>query len=125
VSASTLCLLHYPINNNVAEDWGKLNFDTDSQGNLYVPDTENNRILRYNTPLKPGQIDNIPDFVWGQNDFNSNGPNRGPLFPIYSGNVFQSHQKRDYQLIGATLITFVDFILPRILYYAYRVLLTR
>jgi len=54
--------------------------DTDSQGNLYVLDQNNNRILRYNNPfgsLTQGAGDAIADHVWGQPDFNSKACNRG------------------------------------------------
>ncbi len=80
-SASTLCLLGYPFANNTAESWTRLNIDVDSQGNLYVPDFWNNRVLRFNQPLSSdttdGKGDAIADFVWGQDDMNSNGRNRG------------------------------------------------
>jgi predicted xylan-binding protein with Ca-dependent carbohydrate-binding module/NHL repeat-containing protein len=40
----------------------------DSQGNLFVPDTYNNRILEY---YSPSTTDAIADQVWGQPDFSS------------------------------------------------------
>jgi len=80
-SASTLCLLGYPLANNTAESWTRLNIDVDSQGNLYVPDLWNNRVLRFNQPLSAdttgGKGDAVADFVWGQDDMNHNGRNRG------------------------------------------------
>ena len=80
-SASTLCLLGYPLANNTAESWMRLNIDVDSQGNLYIPDFWNNRVLRFNQPLNAdtseGKGDAVADFVWGQDDMNSNGRNRG------------------------------------------------
>ena len=58
-----------------------MSFDVDADGNLYVPDTYNNRILVYHAPFSEdksdGKGDNIPDFVIGQADFTSNGINRG------------------------------------------------
>src|SRR5215216_238279 len=80
-AASTLCLLGYPLANNTAESWMRVNIDVDSQGNLYVPDFWNNRILKYNQPLSPdktgGKGDSIADTVWGQDTMTSNGRNRG------------------------------------------------
>ncbi len=42
----------------------------DLAGNLYVADTQNNRVLEYNTPLSqttiPGSGDNVADLVFGQ-----------------------------------------------------------
>ena len=52
-AASTLCLLGYPLANNTAEAWMRINIDVDSQGNLYVPDVWNNRVLKFNQPLSP------------------------------------------------------------------------
>lgn len=71
---STLCLMRFPLAANLGESWQRLNFDVDTQGNLYVPDVYNNRILKYNQPFSS---DNLADFVWGQTDFNSNQVNLG------------------------------------------------
>jgi hypothetical protein len=80
-SASCLCLLGYPLANNTAESWMRLNIDIDGEGNVYVPDTYNNRVLRYNAPLSPdktgGKGDAVADRVWGQDTMTSNGRNRG------------------------------------------------
>ena len=66
--ASTLCLLGYPLANNTAEAWMRVNIDVDSQGNLYVPDVWNNRVLKYNQPLSldktDGKGDAIADYLW-------------------------------------------------------------
>jgi sugar lactone lactonase YvrE len=80
-TASTLCLLGYPLANNTAESWMRVNVDVDSQGNLYVPDFWNNRVLKFNQPFSAdkttGKGDAIADFVWGQDNMNLNGRNRG------------------------------------------------
>lgn len=54
----------------------------DAEGNVYVADTPNNRVLEYNTPLKstgiPGSGDVSADLVFGQNgSFTSFGCNDG------------------------------------------------
>ncbi len=46
----------------------------DAQGDLYVSDTFNHRVLEYNTPLI---TDTSADRVFGQPDFSSNAPNNG------------------------------------------------
>lgn len=80
-TASNLCLFNYPQIFNKQETWQKLNFDVDNQGNIYVPDTFNNRVLRFNDPLSltltSGRGDAIADYVWGQASFSNNAPNRG------------------------------------------------
>lgn len=85
-SADTLCTMTFPWGGNVAEQWMKIGLATDSKGNLYVPDVENDRILRYNNPLSQdasnGAGDTIPDLVIGQNSFTKNGKNGGTFFDI-------------------------------------------
>jgi len=53
----------------------------DAQGNLYVPDFFNNRVLRYNNPFA---TDTIADYVWGQADFSGITCNRGAGMYGYS-----------------------------------------
>jgi len=43
---------------------------TDAQGNLYVADLNNNRILKFNDPFA---TDSIADDVWGQTNFTNRG----------------------------------------------------
>ena len=80
-SAATLCLLGYPLSNNTAESWMRVNVDLDSQGNLYVPDMWNNRVLKYNQPFSAdktgGKGDGVADAAWGQDSLQLNGRNRG------------------------------------------------
>jgi len=62
---------------------GPTGVTVDASGNLYVSDTNNNRILEYNTPLnassgEPGAGDTIADNVFGQNgSFPTAGANDG------------------------------------------------
>ena len=79
--ADQLCLMSYPFGTNTAEQWMFANPDVDSEGNLYMPDIYNNRVLMFRSPFSAdksgGKGDNIADVVWGQPDFASNGINRG------------------------------------------------
>jgi DNA-binding beta-propeller fold protein YncE len=51
---------------------------SDSSHNLYVVDTFNNRVLRFDDPFTH---DNVPDKVWGQTDYTSRECNRGSDAP--------------------------------------------
>ena len=46
----------------------------DKDGSLYVPDSVNNRILKYNSPMAE---DAVADQVWGQRDFSGMACNQG------------------------------------------------
>jgi hypothetical protein len=78
---TNLCLLNYPENPNVAEQWMRMNFDVDAAGNLYVPDFYNNRVLIYYSPFSDdksgGKGDTVPDRVLGQDNWTSNAVNHG------------------------------------------------
>lgn len=75
---TSLCLMTYPLSTNTAENWGRLNFDVDTEGNLYVPDIYNNRILIYNQPFAKSTPANISaDYVIGQPNFLENQINHG------------------------------------------------
>lgn len=56
------------------EQRSKSNMVVDPAGNLYVPDLENNRVLKY---ISPFATDTIADGVWGQSDFAGNLANKG------------------------------------------------
>ncbi|MBI2133169.1 hypothetical protein HYU11_00645 [Candidatus Woesearchaeota archaeon] len=78
-SASTLCGLSEKTHTTL-EDGSHVNMFVDAEGNLYVPDAKNNRVLKYNSPFT---TDTIADEVWGQPDFQSNGCNiRGMDFDV-------------------------------------------
>ncbi len=51
----------------------------DAQGNLYVVDTANNRILRFPKPFEQPEDALMPDFVIGQSSLNTNSPNAGGI----------------------------------------------
>ncbi len=76
-SAATLCTL--PESSiSVKEAIPIGNMFVDGSGNLYVPDSENNRVLRYNSPFT---TDTIADDIWGQADFTGNLCRRGQTAP--------------------------------------------
>ena len=59
--------------------WEAYSFVTmavDGVGNLYVPDSFNHRVLKYNNPF---ESDSVADQVWGQSDFSGMVCNRGNL----------------------------------------------
>ena len=72
-SASTLCLM-LPDQVSTLEGGTYNNLAVDGAGNLYVPDWDNNRVLRYDSPFT---TDAVADAVWGQADFAGNECNRG------------------------------------------------
>ena len=72
-SASTLCGLREE-QTSVSEAGSFATMAVDAQGNLYVTDLFNNRVLRFNTPFTS---DKIADAVWGQEDFLGTTCNRG------------------------------------------------
>ena len=72
-SAATLCGM--PEGQiSLLEGGSHANMAVDSAGNLYVPDFDNHRVLRYNGPFTS---DAIADYVWGQDDFAGNLCNQG------------------------------------------------
>jgi sugar lactone lactonase YvrE len=83
-SATTLCTMQED-QISVAE-WIPIgNMFVDGGGNLYVPDSANNRVLRYNSPFT---TDRIADDVWGQADFTGNNCNRGASSPDAQSTCF-------------------------------------
>ena len=78
---TSLCLTAYPIGTNFAEQWLRVHPDVDSDGNLYLPDLYNNRVLVFYRPFSEDKTaskgDTIPDRVLGQENFTSNEINRG------------------------------------------------
>jgi len=62
----------------------------DSNGNLYVADAGNNRILRYPTPLSQTGALLAVDLVIGQKDLNGRAPNEGQSAPSERTVAFDS-----------------------------------
>ena len=67
-SAATLCGLPEDTL-SVLEHKSFVSMVVDQQGNLYVPDSFNHRVLKY---VRPFSTDTIADEVWGQTDFSGN-----------------------------------------------------
>ncbi|MCX7002475.1 MAG: hypothetical protein NTV22_04280 [bacterium] len=67
-TAATLALVPYPWINSTAECPSGGTMATDTNGNFYIVDKCNNRVLKYNDPFA---TDQIADEIWGQNDFTS------------------------------------------------------
>ena len=79
-SATTLCSMpEYQISTTEGGSYNSLTVDKD--GNLFVSDFDNNRVLKF---VSPFTTDNVADQVWGQADFSGNACNRRP------GDIFQA-----------------------------------
>jgi len=77
-SASTLCLIPYPYQISPLEGSRGGQMALDAARNLYVVDTFNNRVLRYNDPFA---TDAVADWEWGQRDMMSRNCNQGSSGP--------------------------------------------
>lgn len=62
---------------SIAESGSGATMATDADGNLYIPDVYNHRVLRYDNPFTH---DTQADYVWGQLDFSGNECNRGASY---------------------------------------------
>lgn len=71
-SATTLCGIPEDTL-SILEHKTFVSMAVDEQGNLYVPDSYNHRVLKY---ISPFSTDTVADEVWGQTDFSGNLCNR-------------------------------------------------
>jgi hypothetical protein len=85
-SAATLCGI-WEGTHTTLEDKSFANMEVDSAGNLYVPDSRNNRVLEY---LSPFTTDVVADEVWGQADFTGNECNASASSPTAATLCFHS-----------------------------------
>lgn len=65
-TASTVAFIPYPNVPSTLEAPRSQHMACDAQGNLFIVDQENNRVLKYNDPFG---TDQVADEVWGQKDF--------------------------------------------------------
>src|SRR3989344_6166574 len=72
-TAETLCFLPFPYVQSTLESARSSQLATDREGNLYVADLNNNRVLMY---LDPFRTATDAYAVWGQPDFTSRACNR-------------------------------------------------
>jgi len=84
-SAATLCAMPEDTL-SILESKSFVSMAVDQQGNLYVPDHFNHRVLKY---ISPFTTDTNADEVWGQVDFSANLCNQGVLSPTASSLCFQ------------------------------------
>lgn len=71
--ADSMCLIE-PLQVSIGETIFGAMMDVDDQGALYLPDSFNHRVLKFDDPFT---TDTIADDVWGQADFSGNTCNRG------------------------------------------------
>ena len=89
-SAETLCGIPEEIN-SVTEDKSIVTMAIDAEGSLYVPDSFNNRVLKYENPF---ESDSSADVVWGQPDFHGVECNGGGTAPSADRLCFHSYHNR-------------------------------
>ena len=89
-SAETLC----GIPDTALSPWEEHTYVTmavSPEGDLFVPDSHNNRVLRYEDPY---ETDQVADEVWGQTDFSGIVCNQGMSAPTNETLCFHSHSNR-------------------------------
>ncbi|GEM_PF-3378659 len=86
-TARTLCLNRGAHAVSQEEEPRRSSMATDTNGNFYVIDQYNNRLLMFRDPFgaDPGEGDTTADQVWGQPDFTSKVCNRGTGIPGAGG----------------------------------------
>ena len=100
-SASTLCGLPEEAI-TLTETISHANMAVDSSGHLYVPDEENHRVLKYESPF---ENDELADDVWGQAGFSANLCNRGSTAsPTASSLCFEVSGRPDLNLGGGVTV---------------------
>lgn len=87
---STLCGVP-GISISIAEEHSFVTMAVDDEGALYVPDSFNNRILKFDSPF---ETDAVADRVWGQSNFNNILCNKGFGLPTARSLCFHSDRNR-------------------------------
>ncbi|MCI0890107.1 MAG: hypothetical protein J4O04_04800, partial [Chloroflexi bacterium] len=100
-SAATLCGLPEEAI-SLTETISHANMAVDPSGHLYVPDEENHRVLKYESPF---ENDALADEVWGQAGFSANLCNRGSTTsPTASSLCFEVSGRPDLNLGGGVTV---------------------
>ncbi|MCX7002637.1 MAG: hypothetical protein NTV22_05110 [bacterium] len=86
-TAATLALLPFPYVSSTAEAPRAGMMATDANGNFYVVDLCNNRVLKYNDPFT---TDQIADDVWGTTTFTNRSPTNGTTPPTTSATTLRT-----------------------------------
>ncbi len=86
-SAATLALLPFPYVSSTSEAPRSGMMATDTNGNFYVVDLCNNRVLKY---IDPFETDQIADEVWGQTSFTNRSPNNTTTPPATSATTLNT-----------------------------------
>lgn len=84
-TADTLCLNRGSFAISQEEEPRYTAMDTDTNGNLFVLDQYNNRVLAFYNPFGSGtgEGDSTADYVWAQANFTSKTCNRGAGYPSF------------------------------------------
>ncbi|MBU0756809.1 MAG: hypothetical protein KKF44_01980 [Nanoarchaeota archaeon] len=100
----TLSFLPYPNLPTIGESPRSIQMALDSNGNLYVPDLNNNRVLRYNSPFEKksgivGSGDTVADSVYGQDSFSEKSKNELNIrWKEYNVGVFVFESQNNLEL---------------------------
>jgi hypothetical protein len=91
-TARSLCINSGAFQISQEEEPKFASMDTDANGNLYVIDQHNSRVLMFLDPFGngPNSGDTTADVVWGQSNFNTKGCNRGAGTPSVYGHTLGS-----------------------------------
>ena len=76
---------------SVTEEHSFVTMAVDDEGALFVPDSFNNRILKYDNPF---ETDSVADAVWGQTNYNNILCNKGFMRPTAKSLCLHSHSNR-------------------------------
>ena len=89
-SESTICGVP-DISISITEEHSFVTMAVDDEGALFVPDSFNNRILKFDSPF---ETDSVADGVWGQTNYNNILCNKGFARPTAKSLCLHSHSNR-------------------------------
>ena len=76
---------------SVTEEHSFVTMAVDDEGALFVPDSFNNRVLKFDSPF---ETDSVADAVWGQTNYNNILCNKGFARPTSKSLCLHSHSNR-------------------------------